>query len=266
MSLGSEGVYIGHPAREDESITPFDELKALVESQANYKSDWTLLLKERLLHPETKQKFFASKLEFPTTEARRDSDIPKDEPHDLPRDHFAESVDNYNQAVEDVFSSTGYMTAQEYNEMKNGKTSHQPKALGVSGGYRDSGHVFRDATYNGRPLEEREKNIIEAHEKLHSALARLTDEEKKHILGCIDLQKLIHKNVDKADEVLARMSQLKNYFGMKGGEVFTREHLEYARKHYLEDIGMDNNVGNLIASITPGQEDDFVRLMNKVVC
>ena len=37
------------------------------------------------------------------------------------------------------------------------------------------------------------------------------------------------------DELAERMSQLKNYFGFKGGEVFTRQHLAYARENYLKD-------------------------------
>lgn len=63
-------------------------------------------------------------------------------------------------------------------------------------------------------------------------------------------------------EIIERMSQLKNYFGMKGDELFTKEHLEYARAHYLEDGILDNNMRAFFDAITPETEEAFLELIN----
>jgi hypothetical protein len=48
------------------------------------------------------------------------------------------------------------------------------------------------------------------------------------------------------EEIVERMAQLKNYFGMRGGEKFTLNHLEYAREivdgipRFMKDTDVDN--------------------------
>jgi len=63
-------------------------------------------------------------------------------------------------------------------------------------------------------------------------------------------------------EEAERMSQLKNYFGFRGSEKFTKEHLAYARKHYIEDTGFDNNMTQFFQVITPEKEDAFIEIIN----
>jgi hypothetical protein len=63
-------------------------------------------------------------------------------------------------------------------------------------------------------------------------------------------------------EIAERMSQLKNYFGFCGDEIFTREHLLYAREHYLQDTDYDNAMTPFFASIPPEKEEAFLQLMN----
>ena len=63
-------------------------------------------------------------------------------------------------------------------------------------------------------------------------------------------------------EILERMSQLKNYFGFVGGEIFTKQHLQYAREHYVENTQMDNYMGFLFECITPETEERFLQVMN----
>ena len=65
-----------------------------------------------------------------------------------------------------------------------------------------------------------------------------------------------------AEEIAERMSQLKNYFSMKGGEEFTKEHLVYAQEHYIEDTGMDNRMKFFFQAITPETEDMFIETIN----
>ncbi len=64
-------------------------------------------------------------------------------------------------------------------------------------------------------------------------------------------------------EVAERMSQLKNYFGMVGSEKFTKDQLEYARIHYVRDVGFDNGMSHFFEAITPETEDKFIELINK---
>ncbi len=63
-------------------------------------------------------------------------------------------------------------------------------------------------------------------------------------------------------EIAERMAQLKNYFGMKGDELFTSEHLAYARVNYIRDTGLDNDMTLFFQAITPETEPEFIRLIN----
>lgn len=73
-------------------------------------------------------------------------------------------------------------------------------------------------------------------------------------------EKLI-RYLSKGSEIIERMSQLKNYYGMKSDEQFTKEHLDYARKHYVLDV-MDNGMTNFFQAITAETEADFIELIN----
>jgi hypothetical protein len=51
-------------------------------------------------------------------------------------------------------------------------------------------------------------------------------------------------------EVMARGTQLKNYFGLKEGEELTPEMYRYAQRHYMTDVG-DNNMTEFFQSGNP---------------
>ncbi len=51
---------------------------------------------------------------------------------------------------------------------------------------------------------------------------------------------------------------------MKGDEQFTKEHLDYARAHYVEDTGMDNHMSLFFRMITPEKEEKFLHVINSV--
>ncbi|MFA5831266.1 MAG: hypothetical protein WC878_05550 [Candidatus Paceibacterota bacterium] len=63
-------------------------------------------------------------------------------------------------------------------------------------------------------------------------------------------------------EIAERMSQLKNYFGMKSNEVFTKEHLAYAKEHFISDTSYDNNMTHFFQAITTEKEGAFIELIN----
>ena len=75
---------------------------------------------------------------------------------------------------------------------------------------------------------------------------------------------MVKSYFSRIDELLERMSQLKNYFGMRGSGVFTKEHLYYAKKHYSEDVQTpgDLQIQPFFDAITPETEEEFIRLMN----
>lgn len=68
----------------------------------------------------------------------------------------------------------------------------------------------------------------------------------------------------KPAEIIERMSQLKNYFGMKGDEVFTTQHLNYAKKNYIKDTGMGSQIEPFLSAITKNTEKDFLDLINSL--
>lgn len=63
-------------------------------------------------------------------------------------------------------------------------------------------------------------------------------------------------------ELIERMGQLKNYFGMTAAEPFTKEHLEYARQHYILDTKNDNHMTEFFQMITPQTEQSFLTIIN----
>lgn len=260
MSLESHFQYGHSPASEAEDVpmTPEEERSLLVEHQANYQGNWTELLQTRMSSPRTRQKFLDMKKRFSTSEVRTsETELSFLEKFvDVPADTHEHVQKNYVPNLEGVFTSTDYYPAQDVHK--------RPENLGVSTEYGDPGAVFTNATWNGQKLSDRQKTIIEAHEKLHGLTTHLTKGEKAFILSPFDLQKLSHKHRSKADEILARMSQIKNYFGFRGDESFTIEHLRYVGQHYREDTGLDNSMSNMFESITDVQR--FIEVMNTVAC
>ena len=91
----------------------------------------------------------------------------------------------------------------------------------------------------------------------------LTDGEKQEIRSAFQTRLEKYKDRLQADELVARMSQLKNYFGFKGNEPFTKEHLAYAREHYIQDTGLDNNMKSFFEAVPSEKEDEFILVMNK---
>lgn len=78
-------------------------------------------------------------------------------------------------------------------------------------------------------------------------------------------EELVKKYLDyifSGNEIAERMAQLKNYFGMKSSEQFTHEHLQYARDHYLRDVGLNNGMSQFFQAITRETETEFLRLIN----
>lgn len=244
-----------------------EQILNIIAPKRNYDGDWTVLLYNRLKDPKTKELHLKLKADFPTEENRARSyydalsgheKVSLEKPKDVPIDEYVESQTAYDRNLEDVFNSTKYGNALEFGR--------SPSNGGVSTGYGDTGAVFKDAVSNesNTKYTTRQKNIIEAHEKAHGIFDRLTNNEKKNILLPFNRLTIGYGFKKHADEVLARMSQLKNYFGFSGSEEFTIEHLNYAQENYIKDTGLDNNMSDFFKSII--DKEKFVELMNKTAC
>lgn len=142
----------------------------------------------------------------------------------------------------------------------------------------------------------RQKNIFEAHEKGHTIRKIRSEAAQDYFKKGFDFNKMsippeklnqlkeffhgqhpdspvasdaeiyesIASYLSNPMESAERMSQLKNYFGMKDGEIFTKEHLDYARKHYVQDTKVDNHMTEFFQAITTKTEAAFLEIINKV--
>lgn len=45
-------------------------------------------------------------------------------------------------------------------------------------------------------------------------------------------------------------------------EKFTKEHLRYAKEHYIADTGLDNGMAFFFQAISPEKEDAFLEIIN----
>ncbi len=64
-------------------------------------------------------------------------------------------------------------------------------------------------------------------------------------------------------EIAERMSQLKNWLGFTGADIFTKQHLQIARERYILETDLDNYMEVFLTAITPETEDSFITLMNQ---
>jgi len=255
---------------ENESNNPEDEL---ISSSANYQGDWTLLLRERMLDPVTKERFIKQRDEAMPAMLTGKSNGLLDRSEEF-KQHYQDQIDHYEDRVNHIFSMTGMGLAGRY--------AQSPISLG-EGDIDKPGIVFSDAIKgDGMPLTAHQKNIVESHEKghglrdFHSLLDKTEirsvvdfkelDEltkERRIAEGGFRTQRFVPGYLSKPDEIIERMSQFKNYFGMKASDIFTKKHLDYVRQHYVADIGLDNGVNDLLRCVTPSTEEAFLYVINK---
>jgi hypothetical protein len=191
------------------------------------------------------------------------------EPQGLDKpEYFKETQLARLQAYEALIDKTFFQTGVGYSS----EFGKPPTALGVARREKDGirkDYVFLDATHtDGTPLTDRQKNMIEAHEKGHVIREFLGSDAVELKLG-LDESLLNSGEIKKpgyiqtADEIAERMAQLKNYFGFKGNEFFTKAHLDYARTHYLDDTKLDNSMKDFLSCVTSRTEEKFLKNMNE---
>lgn len=126
----------------------------------------------------------------------------------------------------------------------------------------EKGHVFRHLTASGYLRDKFapafDPSRLDAVKHAPNKMKRMSKEQaEKEITEYLF-------NFERPSELIERMSQLKGYFGMKGDEKFTPQHLDYAREHYLKDGMHNNNMQEFFDSITPQTEFTFLKLINSV--
>lgn len=247
-----------------------------VKNRANFRGDWTLLLRKRLLHPEIKRQ------QLKKTEAWLHAPIGKILSHnEITEETLGQGISTfrqhlvkleqtrkfmaYEQFIHEVFKSTDYMTVNEYEEefwdFVESKISTGINTAGLG----NPGVIFKDRLFlEGKPLyTHRQINTMESHEKGHGVRAYI-GQQKEEIESTIVKSRLGSKKNQNylfdAEEIIERMSGLKNYFGFGGDEKFTKMHLDYARRHYIRDIRFNCGMSLLIRSII--DEGKFLDIMN----
>ena len=97
--------------------------------------------------------------------------------------------------------------------------------------------------------------IVKSHELAHSLWAN--DLHLEHLpsetFSKIFLPSKINQYLD-ANELAARGTQLKNWFGIADDSPITGDMLKYAAKNYVKDTGMDNNMNQFFRTIKDWDE------------
>lgn len=225
-----------------------------------YVGDKTLIFKERLQNPEIKNRFIKLKEEY--LSELKDGDPGLYDKDILYKEHYKKQIKDYDENIEKIFKYTNVVFPEKdyYNKNTLGKSK-----IG------DNGTVYSDATSDGKLLDDAQKNIIEAHEKGHGLRDFTTKKERDEILESLDIEYLHEKDLKtfnyfsrKPEEIIERMSQLKNYFGFRGSEEFTLEHLKYAQENYVKDVGFDNKMQIFIDMALRWENGQkFIEVINK---
>lgn len=240
-----------------------------IKASSNYPGDWTLLLRDRMFDPITKEKFIKTRQDAMVNMEEGKMPPKKEGVVSLAKetnyqDHYQKQIDEYEENVQRIFNSTGYTTSEENRK--------EPRVLGT-GNIGQTGTVFSDAIKSDRSeLTPREKNIIEAHEKGHG-VRDFVSSDRRDFKDAIDLD-IVEKDdletgtrqigyLSTAEEIAERMAQLKNYFGMTAVDTFTKDHLKYAAEHYVVDVGLDNNMSLFLKAVTGKTVDKFIDTINK---
>lgn len=231
----------------------------------NYEGNWSELALKRMSSPDFRQKFnryieqsahaLPVHVKGAVTLAKGASMTP---------DQYRARIDNYESNHSHVSSRVDYAPAASFGK--------EPKNHGTSLSYGEPGAVFSDSN-----LTERQKDIIAAHEMHHSLVDSQGSAPKKMILPSFDTNKIAEWNEEQRiagstmrtpmaymtdpKELMARMAQLKNYYGMSGGEQFTQKHLDYAKEHYIADTELDNNMVLFFRMI---KDKEFIDTINRL--
>ncbi len=274
--------------KEGLAKNPSEGINSL-EKKANYEGDHTLLLLSRLNNDGVKNKLLES--------------IVRQHISFYPQNISLEQVDkirkqeeiNLNERIKEVFQSTqvgfnekkvgsgGFgqtgtvcsfaksiedhsYSQKQLNIIEAHEKGHGIRTFSVKSPITDwikSGFDFSKISFApeelGMELGQEQKQIIQDRIRFHFITESEGREEKNELL------KGVAKDYfETCDELVERMSQLKNYFCMNGDDNFTQKHLEYARKNYIKDTGFKRQMGPFFDAITKKTEKNFLDVINNL--
>ncbi len=274
---------------------PEQVVQSAVEKEANYEGNDTLLYYERLKNPTIKKQLVDLLYDHYQEAKSLPNDVdehgnlfrnPNKNEQPKSREQIEKELDDQ---IEKVFS----VTALDYDP----KGTSDSRGIEIKDEYINSGTVapFSRNFETGEPWTQKQLSIIEAHEKGHGVrgnFPRLTNELRQKVVRSLDSSKVViddrfrnmWREVNKTPpdetndhtdreileyflqpgEIIERMAQLKNYFGLKGEEEFTKKHLDYAKAHYIADTGMGMQIRPFLEAVTPETEPKFLELINSL--
>lgn len=239
-----------------------------IERSANFDSNESLLFLERLDNPIVRDRLINDLWEHEKTKFKTKN-------KKITREEIAEKLQK---DIDYIFSRTEV----DFLGQENSGYEGTPGIIALGGRRKDGDNIIK------------QRSIFEAHEKGHGLRPYDLDSSLvKRIRAVFDLSSIARKISPKSRQMLKelsqnysisdkeinheiasyfkntaelveRMAQLKNYFGMSGSELFTIEHLNYARKHYVEDTNCDNLMSVFFNLIPNHKEESFIGLMNSL--
>jgi hypothetical protein len=258
-------------------------IKSTIEKTANYEGDHTLLLKERLDNQDVKNKLVDSLTkEYIFRYYKAD---PK-KGNEIFNKIKIEQEKKLNERIEKVFNSTGINMEEKSNagyggfgetgwvcplvELKNIGVDQEgvasKKQLNLTEAH-EKGHGIRHFNENSLIgkwiISSLDFSNIKVSEKDLEFLKSRTGTKNKTDQEIIDFY-IINGLKKNPDEIIERMSQLRNYFGMKGDEEFTKEHLVYAKINYIKDTGWPLQIRPFLDAITESSENNFLDVINNL--
>jgi len=273
-----------------------------IEQQANFGGNWTEVLFDRMHDPMIRKQLVDLVFEenqqlakyYSTESFEFDCDLGNGDK--LLRDKDGRPV--FESEIKNFKPQTREEVEKSFDERLENVMKVTPIDLSPNSSPSES-HIpvkYKDPM-TGKNLDDRQMSMVVAHEKGHTLRPYIGSFYDKHFAGGFDESKIAFSDADietiksmkksgveegnkreemtdeeiieetthyltSVHEIAERMAQLKNYFGMKGSEEFTHEHLEYARKHYIEDVGVYNFMEQFFQAITPETEPEFLKLIN----
>lgn len=238
---GTWDIPIGKAYKEFKAWQHADDIISLSEHP-------TLIQEARMRTPEMKEKFIN---QLPTINENKSFSFAKEQ-------FMGKNNSSYEELLDEVYSST------------NLHTRRNNSALGFSNSIGDPGSVQRNMRSQdifglfGKRASNMDKAMIEAHEKTHGMVDNFSEEMMKDLKNSTTKKNLPGYKTHFNEEVIARMSMMKNALGMSGNEEFTKTQMDYLRKNYKNlPVSFDYKRMFDIVPKNSSQEKQFIKNMNK---
>jgi hypothetical protein len=276
------------------------EPESHIESTANFEGNDGMLLIERINNPiiknqiidllyqselaeaeERKSRVYTRRVstdpEYPAMfEDQHGSIYLSPDPDFTPKDYTPDTREEIEKRINEAISKIAEVTVIDFSEEEpsseciplNWKlydTNQKPttKQMSIIEAH-EKGHVVREYTHLDDHFKDGfDPSGIDYTEKDYEIDLRFKKKDRtEEELTYEQLKTEAMEYLFSSNEIAERMSQLKNYFGISGADLFTKKHLYYAREHYISDTGMDNRMRHFFQAITPETEDAFIELIN----